>query len=163
MSAREPAAVARQIVDANTYMAIGSADASGLPWVSPVWFAPAGYREFFWVSKPEARHSRNIAARPQVSIVIFDSTVAPGSGEAVYMAAFAEQLAGTDVDRGLAAFSVRNKAQGLREWTVADVAGVARHRLYRATVSEWFILGPRDERVPVELGRAGPGVGEQRQ
>ena len=42
--------VARAIIDANSYMTIGSADESGLPWVSPVWFAPVDRREFFWVS-----------------------------------------------------------------------------------------------------------------
>ena len=70
---QELAAFAKTIIDANRYMAIGTADESGQPWVTPVWFAHEGYREFVWVSKPGAQHSRNIAARPQVAIVIFDS------------------------------------------------------------------------------------------
>ena len=32
-------ALARSIVDANRFMALGTADASGTPWVSPVWYA----------------------------------------------------------------------------------------------------------------------------
>ena len=52
------AAIARAIIDAGRYMTLATADADGLPWASPVWFAPAGYREFFWVSDPEARHTR---------------------------------------------------------------------------------------------------------
>jgi len=39
--------------------------------------APDGYAEFFWVSAAEAAHPRNIAARPQVGIVIFDSPSHP--------------------------------------------------------------------------------------
>jgi hypothetical protein len=35
-----------QIVDANQYMTLGTADASGRPWVSPVWYAPEGYAAF---------------------------------------------------------------------------------------------------------------------
>ena len=40
------------------------ADEAGLPWASPVWFASVDLREFFWVSSPDARHSRNLAVRP---------------------------------------------------------------------------------------------------
>ena len=70
--------IARRVIDSNQFMTIGTADEDGVPWVSPVWYAPAEYREFFWVSDPEARHSRNIAARPQVAIVIFDAHEAGG-------------------------------------------------------------------------------------
>jgi hypothetical protein len=52
---------ARAIIDANLYMVLGTADEAGRPWVSPVYFAPASYREFLWVSQPQATHSRNIA------------------------------------------------------------------------------------------------------
>ena len=31
--------LARTIIDANRYMALGTAGADGHPWVSPVWFA----------------------------------------------------------------------------------------------------------------------------
>ena len=41
----------------------------------------------------ETRHSRNLAVRPQLSIVIFDSTAPIGTGEGVYMDAVAEQIA----------------------------------------------------------------------
>ena len=99
------AAIARAIIDANSYMVLGTADASGSPWVSPVWFATEAYREFFWVSSPEARHSRNLAVRPQLSIVIFDSTVIPGEGAAVYMSATAEELTGDAIEAGLEVYA----------------------------------------------------------
>ena len=67
-------------------------DAAGRPWVSPVYFAHAGFAEFFWVSSPDATHSRNIAARPEVGIVVFDSQVAIGTGQGVYMPAIAKLL-----------------------------------------------------------------------
>lgn len=70
--------IARRDIDSNQFMTIGTADEERVRWVSPVWYAPADYREFFWVSDPEARHSRNIAARPQVAIVIFDAHEAGG-------------------------------------------------------------------------------------
>ena len=51
--------MAREIVDANLFMTLATADSDGRPWASPVYFSPAGYREFFWISEPGARHSRN--------------------------------------------------------------------------------------------------------
>jgi hypothetical protein len=73
MDDEELEVIARRVIDSNQFMTIGTADDEGVPWVSPVWYAPVDYREFLWVSDPEARHSSNIAARPRVAIVIFDS------------------------------------------------------------------------------------------
>src|SRR5262249_24582240 len=137
-------AMARAIIDGNSYLTLGTADAEGLPWASPVWYAPVSYREFFWVSKPDARHSLKIAVRPEVAIVVFDSTAPIGTGQAVYMAARAEEVtASGDLDRGMAVFSTRSAAQGGREWAPSDVARSARLRLYRALASEQFVLSPQ--------------------
>ena len=148
---QEPAAIARAIIDSNRYMTLGTADESGLAWVSPVWYAPADYRHFFWVSSPEARHSRNLVARPQVSIVIFDSQAAIGAGQGVYMSGDAEELTGDGLERGLAIFSRRSEAQGARAWNSDDVRPPARHRLYCVVVSEHFVLTDRDERTTVRV------------
>jgi hypothetical protein len=148
----DPAAMGRRIVDALMYMTLATADDDGRPWASPVWYAPATYSELLWVSKPDARHSRNLAVRPEVGIVFFDSTVAIGRAEAVYMEALAEELAGPELERGIAAFSGRSKAVGGPEWSLSDVTPPAPLRLYRATASAQFVLGPGDRRVAVRLG-----------
>lgn len=145
----DDAATARAIIDGNSYMVLGTADADGTPWASPVWFAVHDYREFVWVSSPEARHSRNLAGRPQLGVVIFDSKVAPGSAAAVYLSATAEELAGDEIDAGLRVFARDSEAAGLKVWTREGVVPPARHRIYRAVASEHFILGARDQRVPV--------------
>ena len=141
--------IARDLIAQSRYMVLGTADATGTPWVSPVWFAPVGLDEFVWVSRPDARHSRNVAIRPEVSLVIFDSRVTPGEAQAVYVAAIAAELSGAGLERGLQVFTARSAEQGLRAWTAADVRAPARHRLYRATARESFVLGPGDERVPL--------------
>jgi len=141
---------AAEIIDAGRYMVLGTADEQGRPWASPVWFAPDGYRRFLWVSRTETRHSGNLAVRPELSIVIFDSGVPIGTGVGVYMDAVAEQLAGAEAEAGMAIFSRRSLAQGGREWTVADVSTPAELRLYRATAAEQW-LGERDRRTPVAL------------
>jgi hypothetical protein len=148
----DPGTVARDIIDTNLYMTVGTADGAGRPWVSPVYYAPAGYREFFWVSSPDAKHSRNLTTRPEVSIVIFDSQVPAGTGQGVYMSAVAKELSDGDLVPGIELFSSRSQAHGVGPWEPEDVLPPARHRLYRATASEHFVLGPKDERTPVILG-----------
>ncbi len=132
---------AEEIIDANRYMTLATSDARGVPWASPVWFAHRGYREFYWVSRPDARHSRNLAERRELAIAIFDSTVVPLQGEAVYMTATAEMT-----EDGIEVFNERGIAQGLREWTFADVTPPALHRLYRATATERWVLADGDRR-----------------
>ena len=60
MGVAEREAMARGIVDGNSYMTLGTADADGLPWASPVWYATESYREFLWCFKagrpPFAEH-----------------------------------------------------------------------------------------------------------
>src|SRR5262245_43236141 len=164
---RDLATVARAIVDANRYMTLATSDADGHPWASPVWYASEDYREFFWASWPGTRHSQNISARAEIAIVIFDSHAAVGAGQALYLEAIAEQLAGDELERGIGVFSRRSEAQGARPWQIVDEHGVvaeveeravsappARLRLYRATASGHFVLDPDsqvDERAPVSL------------
>jgi nitroimidazol reductase NimA-like FMN-containing flavoprotein (pyridoxamine 5'-phosphate oxidase superfamily) len=146
-------AVARGILDDNRYMALGTADETGRPWVSPVYYAPDGYRTFYWVSSPERRHSRNVAVRPEVSIVVFDSQVAIGEGQAVYMAGTAGELTGEELERGIETFSRVSQRHGAKAWTIEDVRPPAALRLYQATVSEHWVLDPEkrpDERTPVD-------------
>jgi pyridoxine/pyridoxamine 5'-phosphate oxidase len=141
----------RAIVDANAYMTLATADADGRPRVTTVWFAPVDYREFLWVSDPGTTHSRNIAVRPEVSIVIFDSRQPIGRGEGVYLDARVEFVADAELDAALATFSQRTTAQGGRVWTRADVEAPARRRLYRAVVSQHYVNDEYDRRRPVDL------------
>jgi nitroimidazol reductase NimA-like FMN-containing flavoprotein (pyridoxamine 5'-phosphate oxidase superfamily) len=136
--------VARAILQAGIYVVLATADADGVPWASPVWFATEDYRELYWVSYPGARHSQNIAVRPQIAMVVFDSTVPSGTGQAVYMTAIAEQLSDpAAIERGIAIFSRESVRQGDEaEWRLDRVTGEARLRLYRANVHEYSILDP---------------------
>jgi len=147
--------MARSIIESNRYMVLGTADGAGVPWVTPVWFAQSDYRRFIWISSPDRRHSRNVRARPELSIVIFDSRVAVGSARAVYMSGRAEELSGADLESDIALFDTTSQAQGLtRRWAVADVLAPAPYRLYRATMSQHWVLDPDsspDDRAEITL------------
>ena len=118
-------------------MTLATADEDGRPWASPVYYAAGGYREFFWISSPETTHSRNLATRPELSIVVFDSQQPPGTGEAVYMTAVGEELSGEDLAGGLQVYP-----------GPVDVEPPSPYRLYRARVSEHSMLCPRDAGSP---------------
>jgi len=99
MSQHDLDAIARSIVHSNLFMTVATADATGRPWASPVYYASKNYAEFLWVSSPDALHSRNLATRPEVSIVVFDSRAQIGEGQAVYITAVAAELTGADLKR----------------------------------------------------------------
>ena len=90
-----------------------------------------------------------------MSIVIFDSQVAVGSARAVYMSASAEELSGAELERDVALFDTAGQAQGLtRRWALEDMLAPAPFRLYRATVSQHWVLDPHsspDDRDVVTL------------
>src|SRR5690242_7901171 len=84
--------MARRVIDGNPYMTLATVEPDGSPRLSPVYFTPARYTDLYWVSSPDAHHSRNVLARPDVRIVIFDSSVAVGHAEAVYISARAREI-----------------------------------------------------------------------
>jgi nitroimidazol reductase NimA-like FMN-containing flavoprotein (pyridoxamine 5'-phosphate oxidase superfamily) len=136
----ELADLARRVIDANSYMTLGTADETGRPWATPVWFASEDYRNFLWVSSPEARHSRNLASRPDVAIAIYDSTAAQGTQEAVYMSARAKELTGGELERGVELFDRISQRDIDRAWELSDMQPPSVIRLYRATAEEHYVL-----------------------
>jgi uncharacterized protein YhbP (UPF0306 family) len=141
---------AEEILDANRYMTISTVDAGGTPWISPVWFAfDSG--AVYWVSYTHRRHSRNIAERPQVAIVVYDSSVTPGEAKAVYMEATAALLEGGDRLPALEVYSRRSVEHGLDPFTLEDVERENGLRLYGAQVTARWTLDDRDNRVDAPI------------
>ncbi len=131
-------AMARRVIDANLYMTIATLQPDGSPWLSPVYFTPARYRDFYWVSVPGAHHSRNLRERPEVETVIFDSSVAVGHAEAVYISARAREVPEDELAAVVGeAFQQRG---GARRFAPEDLAGEADLRLYVATATSWEVL-----------------------
>jgi uncharacterized protein YhbP (UPF0306 family) len=157
MSLDELGGHARSVIDSNRYMVLGTADEAGHPWVTPVWFASEDYRSFHWVSSPDAKHSRNLAAQPKVAIAIFDSSVPVGGAQAVYMRGLANELTGDELESGLAVFDRVSREDTGREWELDDVQAPALLRLYRATVSEhWVLIPGRDPERGSGVDRSEP-------
>ena len=84
-------------------------------------------------------------------MVIFDSTVAPYHGRAVYAVGEARELSGGDLDRALERLSPARRVKAPRRSTREDVTAPAPYRLYRATASDMWVLCPREPRQPCPL------------
>jgi pyridoxamine 5'-phosphate oxidase-like protein len=130
--------MAKRVIDGNRYMTIATVDDQGRPWVTPVYFSPEGYMHLYWISSPDAQHSRNVDARPEVSIVVFDSQVPIGGAEAVYMRARAQEMSEPTLEQCAAAF--RPRFEGVRTFAPDELRPPAKLRLYLATVAEHWVL-----------------------
>jgi nitroimidazol reductase NimA-like FMN-containing flavoprotein (pyridoxamine 5'-phosphate oxidase superfamily) len=142
---------AREIVDRNLYMVLATSDRSGQPWASPVYFAHRDYRDFFWISQPDATHSVNLRDRREVGIVIFDSTVPINTGQGVYVSGVARELPAHETAEGLEVYSQRSTAHGGEAMSDEDVRPPSQHRLYQATAEAAYVLDEHDHRVEVRL------------
>jgi nitroimidazol reductase NimA-like FMN-containing flavoprotein (pyridoxamine 5'-phosphate oxidase superfamily) len=62
MNATGPAAqTVPGLIEASRYLVLATADATGRPWSSPVYFGHIDVAEFSWVSSPDVTHSRRRA------------------------------------------------------------------------------------------------------
>lgn len=149
---------ARELIDTILYLTLATIDDDGTPRVSPLYFTPHEYADLYWVSHPEARHSRNIAHDPRTMAVVFDSTVAVGAAEAVYLTGLAHEVPEDELaDRCAVAFTGRGGAKLIPP---DDLTGDAPLRLFVLHVrnAETLVsakhpsLGAgRDRRIPVQL------------
>lgn len=132
------------------YLTLSTADAHGTPWATPVWFAPDG-DGLLWASRPTRRHSVNIAARPEVAFVMFDSTVASDEARAVYGEGVAGLVPENELGRAVPVFSVRAVAHGMPSWAPEALTGDAPLRLYRVRLTALWRLDPREDKVALPI------------
>jgi uncharacterized protein YhbP (UPF0306 family) len=66
--------VARRLLDSSTLCAIATVSPRGRAHVNTAYFAWSRELELVWISEPDARHSRNLAANSSAAIAVYDST-----------------------------------------------------------------------------------------
>lgn len=152
------AATARALLDSIYYMTLATTDADGSPRVSPLYMTPHEYTDFYWVSWPDAQHSRNLVRDERAMAVVYDSTVPVGTAEAVYLTGRARQIPEAELpERCSVAFSERGGASIMRPH---ELSGGAPLRLYCLHIhtTEVLIRGGhptlgngRDRRVSITL------------
>lgn len=129
----EPVSVVRRALERNRYLVLGTTEPDGTPRLSPVFFTHTDARTFYWVSSPDARHSRNIAERPDVSLVVFDGGTPPSEDkDAVYVSATAEQVPDAELVAECEPAFADSARRGARAFTPDELSRDGDLRLYRA-------------------------------
>ena len=73
----------REILSRIMYLTIATVSKDGEPWNTPVYSSFDEQFNFFWVSSPLAKHSKNIKENNNVFLVVYDSTTPEGTGGGV--------------------------------------------------------------------------------
>jgi hypothetical protein len=146
---------AHALVETNRYLTLGTVDREGRPWTSPVYFAAdPDLRTFYWISRQACRHSRNLDGRPDVSLVVFDSTVPPYHGRALYAVGTASVCSAADLEEGLTVYP-GPPSRGGSPLAATEVTGAAPLRLFRAQATALWVLCPGEPGRPCDRhGRA---------
>jgi uncharacterized protein len=67
-------AVARRLLEGSTLCAIATVSPGGPAHVNTAYFAWSRELDLFWLSEPDAQHSRNLVANPTAAVAVYDST-----------------------------------------------------------------------------------------
>jgi len=127
-----------RLLESQRYLVLATADPTGSPWATPVFFVPDGTDRLLWVSSPDSRHSRNLSLRSEVAITVFDSHAEIGKAEALYL----EATAGLVDDLAQPAALERLNA-GLpphQQLDIKEVGPTGLLRLYHALVRQHHVL-----------------------
>lgn len=159
--AEDLTAMARDVIDANRYVVLGTAHPDGQPRVSPVFYNHHDHRSLYWVSSPDAQHSRNLRGDARVNAVVFDSSVPPGEKTAaVYLTGTAYEVATDELAAEIPRAFAQAVGKGARAFSVDELSGGGDLRLYRfdVLVAEVHARGSHplwgmgiDTRLPVAL------------
>lgn len=120
---------AKEIIADRDYITIATVTSDGLPWNSPVYSAFDENYNFYFGTHDGSQKAQNIALNPNVFLVIYDSTVPPGTGEGVYVQGKAEQISNLeDIKRAHKILADRRPTEF---WPIEAVSGDGPVRLYK--------------------------------
>jgi uncharacterized protein len=81
LAATRIASLARRLLDSAMLCAIATVSPPGRAHVNTAYFAWSRDLDLVWLSEPDARHSRNLAANPTAAVAVYDSTQSWGGSD----------------------------------------------------------------------------------
>lgn len=150
--------LAREIVEKNQYMTIGSSNSDGTAWVSPVAYAYDKDWNFYFASIDSSKHCQNLLKNNIVSVAIFDSCQKWGYGIGL-------QIEGGVTKVGLSEIPKAIKIYFSRKWPYGEITGsfaksfkkllkIRTYEFYKITPTKFWMGDPDSEvdvRVEVKL------------
>lgn len=131
-------AAVRTYIDNTYHLSLATMSQSG-PWVVEVHFAYSDDLTLYFRSLESRRHSKEIAANSRVAGNIIDKY---GLGDAVvglYFEGQAHKL--TDTAAMAQAYEALSARLGLANDILVEAARPDGHKLYRISVSDWYVFG----------------------
>jgi uncharacterized protein YhbP (UPF0306 family) len=132
----------------NKFMSLATADASGVPWISPLVYACDEKLRFYWVSAHEARHSVNVGSNARAALAIYDSRQKPNIKiQGFYAEGSVETLYEQELEQATRVFYgwryptahlLAEKLRGPKHF-IGDSA----RRMYRLTPAQIYGLDPQ--------------------
>lgn len=122
----------KKIIKKIQYATIATVSDSGELLNTPVYFAYDKNYNIYWGSHQYSTHSQNIRSNGQAFIVIYDSTVIPGTGEGVYIKVQCHEL--SEQDKVNAAYElIKKRRHPIPYWNLENFGKDQPIRLYVAT------------------------------
>lgn len=116
--------------------------AGGRPWVCEVHFVYDNELNIYWRSKAVRRHSQEIANNPHVAGNIVQQHALDDKPRGLYFEGTAEILEGLKDDDPV--FELFHQRLGTGPEIVADAQDGEGHRVYKVTVSDWYLFDSRE-------------------
>jgi len=137
---------AKDIIAQNIYLTLSTM--GDKPWAAPLFYCTDQEYNFYFISQPDALHSKHIIDNPHVAFAIFDSHAPEGSGNGVQASGTVTLLeTETEIIEGLKYYHTT-----FIDCTPKDFVGDKPYRLFKLTPDEFYILDPNadvDKRVRV--------------
>jgi uncharacterized protein YhbP (UPF0306 family) len=130
--------VIREYLPQVEHMSLATVGEDGRPWVCEVHFFYDDDLNLYFRSRPDRRHSQEIAGNPNVAGDIVKQHDGPAGVRAVYFEGTAEALA--NVDENHVAYQSHAKRFGATPAILEDALKDNGHSFYKITVSDFYVF-----------------------
>jgi len=135
---------AKEVIEKIPYITIATSTKDAEPWNSPVYSAFDQDFNFYWASWIQNQHSKNIKENGRVFIVIYDSTVPPGTGFGVYFKGIAKELSENHIEEIKKAKGLLAKRVNKTPRKVEEYLGEYPRRIFKFTPEKIWVNGDGD-------------------
>jgi len=150
--------LAKEIIEQNQYMTMGTSGDGKNPWVSPVVYAYDGDWNFYFISIPDSRHCLNMRTDRNIALAIFDSRQKLGEGIGLQIEGSVSEVKLTELPKAALVYFKRKYPFGKMRHAFAaafkNFLNDKLYRFYKITPSKIWINDPNskiDVRVEVKL------------
>lgn len=130
----------KSVIATIKYVTIATVSEEGDPWNAPTFFAYDEDYNLYWGSPKNSQKSQNIRANGKAYIVIYDSTVPPGSGKGVYIKANCRELS-EQLEMRRAYDIIVKRRDGIPYWEFDEFEPDRPIRLYAAVPQHIYTNG----------------------